>query len=158
MHPRITHGSNGEANVGSKIEGSGASGIATAIIWARLRRRRWLIATSTIILFALFSAMLALLPVKYTAETEVVIEQRPQGVELGAVLSRIPSDSQAVLTEAEAFRSRALVRRTIAQLNLLTKPEFNPRIVPQDSSLRSQWRQAKAAAIEYIGYLLPEKH
>ena len=156
MHPRITHGSNGEANVGSKIEGSGASGIATAIIWARLRRRRWLIAASTIILFALFSAMLALLPVKYTAETEVVIEQRPQGVELGAVLSRIPSDSQAVLTEAEAFRSRALVRRTIAQLNLLTKPEFNPRIVPQDSSLRSQWRQAKAAAIEYIGYLLPE--
>ena len=36
MHARITYGSNGEANGDSKIEVSGASGIATAIIWARL--------------------------------------------------------------------------------------------------------------------------
>ena len=154
MDARITYRSNGESNGAYGIEAGSPSGISTTLILARLWRRKWLIAVSSTILLALFSAMLALLPVKYTAETEVVVEQRPQSVDLAAVLSRIPTDSQAVLTEAEAFRSRGLVQRTIAQLNLLTRPEFNPRILPEDDSLRSRWRRAKAAAMDAIGSLL----
>jgi polysaccharide biosynthesis transport protein len=132
-------------------------GISTALVWARIRRRKWLIVLSSITLFGLFSAILVLLPAWYTSETEIVVEQRPQGVDLSAVLSRIPTDSQAVLTEAEALRSRNLIQRTITQLNLLTNPEFNPRIIPQDGSLRSRLREAKATAIAFIESLLPKR-
>ena len=136
---------------------SGSPGISTALIWARIRRRKWLIAVSSTLLFGLFSTILVLLPTWYTSEITIVVEQRPQGVDLAAVLSRIPTDSQAVLTEAEALRSRTLAQRTIKQLGLLTNPEFNPRIIPHDGSLRSRWREAKAAAILFIEDLLPKR-
>ena len=145
--PRMEYGSYGEPDVGPPI--------SMALIWARIWRRKWLIAVSSTILFGLSSAILALLPVSYTTETVIVVEQRPQGVDLGAVLSRIPTDSQAVLTEAEALRSRALIQRTINQLDLLTNPEFNPRIIRQDGSLRSRWRETKASVFAFIDTLLP---
>jgi capsular exopolysaccharide synthesis family protein len=111
----------------------------------------------SIVLFGLFSAVLVLLPVRYTAESEIVVEQRPQSVDLAAVLSRLPTDSQAVLTQAEALRSRALAQQTINQLNLLTRPEFNPRIIPRDGSLRSRWREAKLAVAAFVEMLLPKR-
>jgi succinoglycan biosynthesis transport protein ExoP len=141
----------------SYAESGGGLGISMAVIWARIWRRKWLIAVSSIILFGLFSAILALLPEWYTAETEIVVEQRHQGADVAAVLSRIPIDSQAVLTEAEALRSRALIQRTISQLGLLTNPEFNPSIIPQDGSLRSRWLEAKQAAKAFIESLLAKR-
>ena len=136
---------------------SGNPGISTALVWARIWRRKWLIAVSSTLLFGLFSTILVLLPAWYTSEITIVVEQRPQGVDLAAVLSRIPTDSQAVLTEAEALRSRTLAQRTIKQLGLLTNPEFNPRIIPHDGSLRSRWREAKVAAIVFIEDRLPKR-
>jgi polysaccharide biosynthesis transport protein len=153
----ITLGKTASNDYRSYVEAGGGPGISTALIWARIWRRKWLIAVSSIILFGLFSAILVLQPVWYTSETEIVVEQRPQGVDLAAVLSRIPTDSQAVLTEAEALRSRALIQRTINQLGLLSNPEFNPRIIPHDGSLRSRWREAKADAIAFIESLLPKR-
>jgi polysaccharide biosynthesis transport protein len=139
------------------VEATVANGVSTAQIWARIRRRKWLIAVLSLALFGVFTAALFVLPVWYTASTEIVVEQRPQGVDLVAVLSRMPTDSQAVLTEAEALRSRTLVQKTISQLNLLSNPEFNTRIVPQDGSLRSRWREAKAAAVEFIDSVLSRR-
>lgn len=141
----------------SYVEAGGGSRVSTAQLWDRIRRRKWFISVLSTLLFGCFSAILFLLPVWYTTSSELVVEQRPQGVDLAAVLSRIPTDSQAVLTEAEALQSRALVQRTISQLNLLTNPEFNPRIIPDDGSLRSRWRQAKAASIEFIEPLLSSR-
>lgn len=142
---------------GSYVEVGGSAGISTALIWAKIWRRKWFIAGLSIALFGFFSTILVLLPVQYTTETEIVVEQRPQGVDLAAVLSRIPTDSQAVLTQAEALRSRALAQRTISQLNLLTNAEFNPDIIPDDGSLRSRWRQVKAATVSFVESLLPER-
>lgn len=133
------------------------NGVSTALIRASLWRRKWFIAFLSLGLFGFFATILLLLPVWYTASTEVVIEQRPQGGDLAAVLSRLPADSQAVQTEAEALRSRALVQKTISELRLLSNPEFNPLIIPDDGSLRSQWRSAKAAVASYIGSLLPRR-
>jgi len=126
-----------------------------AQLWDRIGRRKWFISVLSTLLFGCFSAILFLLPLSYTTSSEIVVEQRPQGVDLAAVLSRIPTDSQAVLTEAEALQSLALVQRTISQLNLLTTPEFNPRLTLDDGSLRSRWRQAKVATIGFIESLLP---
>ncbi|MBS0220179.1 MAG: AAA family ATPase [Proteobacteria bacterium] len=137
--------------------GSSGLGVSTAAFWVSIWRRKWFIAVSSLVLFGLFSAILVILPAWYTAETEIVVEQRPQGVDLSAVLSRLPTDSQTVVTQAEALRSRALVQRTINQLNLLMNPEFNPRIIPRDGSLRSRWREGKAAAIAFVESLLPKR-
>ena len=139
----------------SYVEAGGGPGVSTAQLWDRIRRRKWFISVLSTLLFGCFSAILFLLPLSYTTSSEIVVEQRPQGVDLAAVLSRIPTDSQAVLTEAEALQSRALVQRTISQLNLLTNPEFNPRLTLDDGSLRSRWRQAKVATIGFIEFLLP---
>ncbi|WIM12905.1 polysaccharide biosynthesis tyrosine autokinase [Enhydrobacter sp.] len=138
-------------------EADGRLGVSTARIWASIWRRKWLIAVSSVILFGLFSTVLVLLPVWYTAESEIVVEQRREGADIAAVLSRLPTDSQAVLTQAEALRSRTLVQRTINRLNLLTNPEFNPRIIPNDGSLRSRWRQTKAAVMAFVELLLPTR-
>jgi succinoglycan biosynthesis transport protein ExoP len=139
----------------SYVEAGGGSGVSMAQLWDRIGRRKWFISVLSTLLFGCFSAILFLLPLSYTTSSEIVVEQRPQGVDLAAVLSRIPTDSQAVLTEAEALQSRALVHRTISQLNLLTTPEFNPRLTLDDGSLRSRWRQAKVATIGFIESLLP---
>lgn len=139
------------------VEVGPGNGVSTALIWARLWRRKWFIAFLSFGLFGFFTATLFLLPVWYTASTEVVVEQRPQGVDLAAVLSRLPADSQAVQTEAEALRSRTLVQKTISELSLLSNPEFNPVIIPDDGSLRSRWRGAKAAAFSFIESLLPRR-
>lgn len=138
------------------VDGGGGFGVSTALVWAKIRRRKWLIAVLSIVLFGLMSCIVALLPVSYTSSTEIVVEQRNQGVDLAAVLSRLPTDSPAILTEAESLRSRALVQRTIYQLGLLSNPEFNTRIIPQDGSLRSRWREAKVATIAFIESLLPK--
>lgn len=129
--------------------------VPTAPIWARIWARKGFIALLTVVLFGLSLALLVVLPRWYTASSEIVVEQRPQGVDLAAVLSRMPTDSQAVLTEAEALSSRTLVQRTIEQLDLLSNPEFNPRIIPNDGSLRSLWRQARLATMTFIETLLP---
>jgi polysaccharide biosynthesis transport protein len=139
----------------SYAEAGGGSGVSMAQLWDRIGRRKWFISVLSTLLFGCFSAILFLLPLSYTTSSEIVVEQRPQGVDLAAVLSRIPTDSQAVLTEAEALQSRALVQRTISRLNLLTNPEFNPRLTLDDGSLRSRWRQAKLATIGFIESLLP---
>ncbi|MFZ5783491.1 MAG: GumC family protein [Pseudomonadota bacterium] len=139
------------------VEITAGAGVPMAQVWARILRRKWFIALASLGLFLFFAFVLFLLPVRYTASTEIVVEQRPQGVDIAAVLSRIPTDSQAVLTEAEALRSRALAHKTIARLDLLSNPEFNPLIIPQDGSLRSLWRRSKAAALAYVESVLPKR-
>ena len=139
------------------VEAGVAPRVSTALAWAKIWRRKWLIATLTVLFFGILAAIILLLPVSYTASSEIVVEQRPQGVDIAAVLSRMPTDSQAILTEAEALRSRELVRRTISQLNLLANPEFNPLIIPEDGSLRSSWRTAKASAVAFVQSLFPKR-
>lgn len=139
------------------IEVGFAPRVSTALAWAKILRRKWLIVVLSPLFFAVFAAIIILLPVSYTATSEIVVEQRPQGVDIAAVLSRMPTDSQAILTEAESLRSRELVRRTLYQLNLLNNPEFNPLIIPQDGSLRATWRTAKAEVTAFVQSLLPKR-
>lgn len=140
-----------------QVEAGGGLGVSTALVWAKISRRKWLIMVLSVVLFGPMSAIVALWPASYTSSSEIVVEQRSQGVDLAAVLSRLPTDSPAILTEAEALRSRALVHRTIHQLGLLSNPEFNTRIIPQDGSLRSRWREAKVATFAFIESLLPKR-
>lgn len=138
------------------VEAVVSSGVFTGQIWTRIRQRKWLILFLSAALFAVFTALLFVLPVSYTASTEIVVEQRPQSVDLAALLSRMPTDNQAVLTEAEALRSRTLVHETIKHLGLLSNPEFNPKILRRDGSLRSRYLEAKMAVFDFIQSLLPE--
>jgi capsular exopolysaccharide synthesis family protein len=125
--------------------------IDTRLVVRRLLRRKWLVLSGTVALFAAFAALTLSIPSWYTAEARIVVDQRPQGADLAAVLSRLPTDSQAVLTEAEALRSRTLVEKTIAQLGLLSDPEFNPTILPTDNSLRSRARRLQAQLSSLVG-------
>jgi succinoglycan biosynthesis transport protein ExoP len=136
--------------------GQNAAGFAmvdTAAVFQKLARRKWFICITTIALFVIAAAVILFLPRWYTAETEIMIDVRPQGVDIAAVLSRLPIDSQAVLTEAEALRSRAIAQKTIVQLGLLQNPEFNANIIPNDMSPRSVLRRAKAVVAAWSQYL-----
>lgn len=137
------------------VESSSGPAVSTALVWSKIWRRKWLIGVVSALLFGVLAAILFVLPVWYTASSEIVVEQRPQGVDIAAVLSRIPTDSQAILTEAEALRSRTLVQQTIRQLNLLDNPEFNPKIIPDDGSLRSHWRRTQSAVMAFIESVIP---
>ena len=94
-------------------------------IWQKLKRRNWTIVGVSAALLLISIPTLFILPPWYKAQTEITIDERSHGVDIAAVLSHLPTDSEAVLTEVEALRSRSLARDTILRLGLLDNPEFN---------------------------------
>jgi polysaccharide biosynthesis transport protein len=96
-----------------------------------LRRRIWLIASLCVLLTALVGLVVVQLAPSFTAETLVMLERGEQKVvDIEAVLSGSPTDSETVQSEVEVLRSRNLVRRVVEKLALSENPEFNPSLRP----------------------------
>lgn len=68
----------------------------------------------------------------YTATTTVVQENEPEPVvSFSAGLgSGLGGDQNAINTEIEVLRSRALVEKLVIEMDLVTDPEFNPALRP----------------------------
>ena len=132
----------------------GVDGVDSRLVFTKLLSRKWMIAACTTVLFGLFSVIVLSIPAWYTSEAEIVIDIRPQGGDLASVLSRLPADSQAVITEAEALRSRPLAEKTIAQLNLLANPEFNPAVSSDDRSIGQQLLRLKSRVAAFLKGLI----
>jgi polysaccharide biosynthesis transport protein len=102
-------------------------GIDVKDLLAVLRRRRWVIMTTVLVITTL--AVLAGLQItpKYTAKTMVMIDARHAKVmDVEAVMSGISTDASSVETQMKVIKSRALAEQVTDKLRLQEDPEFNP--------------------------------
>jgi succinoglycan biosynthesis transport protein ExoP len=102
-------------------------GIDVKDLLAVLRRRRWVIVTTVLVITTL--AVLAGLQItpKYTAKTMVMIDARQAKVmDVQAVLSGLTTDASSVETQMKVLTSRDLVEQAMDKLRLFDDPEFNP--------------------------------
>ena len=67
----------------------------------------------------------------YPAKAVVALEdQEQQVVDIQSVLSGVSADDSALNTEVEVLRSRLLIEKLVAELNLVADPEFNEALRP----------------------------
>lgn len=102
-----------------------------AELFALLWRRRGLI--SGLVVLSLAAAAVVLLSIKptYTATTDILIDTKEARVtDLEEVLTETTPDKEALLSEIEVIRSRALVERIVDDFQLARDPEFNSNLQP----------------------------
>ena len=103
--------------------------------WGRqidlFRRRLPLFAWVTATLFLLAASVILLIPQRFAATAEIMIDpRRERVVELQQVLPDLPADTLVVDTEVEVLKSRALAQRVVGRLKLDRDPEFNAALRP----------------------------
>jgi len=115
-------------------------GSVMRIFW---RRRGLFIGIVALLTMAAIAILTAITPL-YTAQTDLIIENREQKIsELKAVLGDVLPDKEGLLSEIEVIRSRAIAEAVIDQLGLDRDPEFNVALRPPGitSTLVDQLRQ-----------------
>ncbi len=115
---------------------------------------KWLIATVVALTIGLgLVYVLKLADPVFRATAVVMLEPRDEKVvELGSVISGLGRDEKIINSEVEVIRSRSLVGRLVARLNLTADPEFNPALA-RDATLDPRARLRGLA--EARGWLEP---
>jgi polysaccharide biosynthesis transport protein len=94
-------------------------------------RRHFTVVLACIALITVMSATIVfqLVP-RYTAEASIILEPRktPQVLDMQAVLSGLPADTEVVQGEAQVLKSNSLAEEVVKRTNLITVPEFNSRL------------------------------
>lgn len=123
-------------------------GALISVLW----RGKWIIGFITVlaVLAGGYYAYVAATPL-YTAKSVVMLETREERVtDLESVIGGLSGDSSVINSEAEVLRSRSLLKKVVAQLNLERDPEFNADLRPPE------WQdQVKARIRGAIASLLP---
>lgn len=95
-----------------------------------LRRRKWIIITTVFLITSVIALISLSLPPRYTAVASVVIEEgRTRVVDAQATGEAVideTTDSRALAAELSLLRSSTYAQAVVEQLDLLTKPDFNP--------------------------------
>ncbi len=102
-----------------------------AELFALLWRRRGLI--SGLIVLSTATAAVILLSIRptYTATVDILIDTKEARVtDLEEVLTETTPDREALLSEIEVIRSRALIERIVDDFQLVRDPEFNSNLQP----------------------------
>lgn len=111
--------------------------IDAAWVLQTLRRRKWAVAAPTVAATGLAFFLLLLVPSRYSATTEVMLDTaQQQVVNIQAVLTDALPDQEAVDSQVEVFRSRGVAEKVITALDLESDPEFNEALAP-DSGLKA---------------------
>lgn len=94
------------------------------------RRKNLFIGIVALLTMAALAGLSAVTP-EYTAQTDVIIENREQQIaDLKAVLGDVLPDKEGLLSEIEVIRSRAIAEKVIDELKLDRDPEFNQALRP----------------------------
>lgn len=118
-----------------------------------LWRRRKVIAGTMILLTAIAAVVTFQLTPVYRAATQVMVEPRESNVvDMEAVLSGLPADTETINSEIEVIESRHLADKVIERLDLDRDPEFNPAL--QDPSPLAQASETVADWFGAQGVLL----
>ena len=116
-----------------------------------LRRRASLMIAVFVLTFAAVAIHAFQLKPSYTATSRVIVNTRDQNVvDIGAVLSGMPSSSSMLDTEAEILRSRTLIEKVVKRLDLVKSPEFNWALMPP-----SDWDVRMGQVKTFVKGLLP---
>ncbi|HLN25192.1 MAG TPA: polysaccharide biosynthesis tyrosine autokinase [Patescibacteria group bacterium] len=92
------------------------------ILWRSLRRH-WLATTvTTVCLSATLIAVLSLIPPKYAAGATLMIETRPNVVNIPGVVPELSRDVEGLASEVEILRSRDIAAAVALRLNLTDIP------------------------------------
>jgi len=106
-------------------------------LWSALLRRLWVIVACVVLAVGATAAYTFSETPLYTATTNVLIDTRENRVvDIEAVMSGLPGDTNAIDTEVRVIRSPALAERVVDKLNLIQDPEFNGTLRPPQFSLR----------------------
>lgn len=90
-----------------------------------MRRRKWWVGATSLVLMALVAAVLFSITPQYKAEAVVMIESRQDKiVNIESVVSALKPDAEAVESEIQILRSRDLAKRAIDHLALQDAPEY----------------------------------
>ncbi len=115
-------------------------------LYGALKRRLWVIVGVIVAGVSLAAAYAFSTTPYYTATASLLLDPRErQVVDVEAVLSGLPPDSNAVDTEVEVIKSPDLIERVIAKLNLMRDPEINVALQPPGLS-----------PVAFLKSLLPE--
>jgi capsular exopolysaccharide synthesis family protein len=102
------------------------SGIDIKDLLAILRRRRWVILSTMLVLTTLAVLVGLQITPKYTAKALVMIDPRQSKVvDVEAVLQGLGTDASTVETQIKVIKSRDLAERTMDKLRLFDDAEFN---------------------------------
>lgn len=97
-------------------------------IFSTLWRGKWLLALCLIVgtLSAAIYGYVIATPL-YSATSVVILEtQEDRVTDLESVIGGFSGDSAAINSEVEVLRSRSLMKKVVARLDLVSDPEFNP--------------------------------
>ncbi len=92
-----------------------------------LWRGKWIILLCSVLALVIggYYAYAIAIP-KFSATARLAVQSRGQKVvDLESVLSGVSTDQAAINTELEVIRSRGLLERLVADMNLIADPEFN---------------------------------
>lgn len=114
-----------------------------------LRRRKHIVIASIVIITAIAAAIVLQITPRYTAESALVLDTRKtEVVDLQAVLSGLPTDTAVVNSEVEVLQSPSIAQQVAAKLNLVSIPEFNPRLRPP--SALAPLSDAASAVLSFV--------
>jgi len=90
-----------------------------------VRRRFWLMLLAFVLTVAAVTALTVRMTPVYTTSTRVIVDSRDNSVVEG-FREGISTTTAAIDTEVQVIRSRTLLSKVVARLQLQTLPEFNP--------------------------------
>jgi polysaccharide biosynthesis transport protein len=94
---------------------------------ALFRRRLKLFLITLLAIFVAVVGYAMQLTPRYTASADVLIDtRRTAALNIEAVMSGLPSDTNSVDTQVQILTSRSLAERVVRKLRLQEDPEFNP--------------------------------
>ncbi len=113
-----------------------AGGVDIKDLIAILRRRKWVIISTALILTTLAVLIGLQITKKYTATTMVMIDpQQADIVDLKSVMQGLTTDSATVETQLNVLQSQDLAAQVMSSLSLFNDPEFNQTLQQSDSQL-----------------------
>ena len=124
----------------SQGEQEGGAELNLRDLWRALRRRKWiLLATVLVITSAALIYVNRATPL-YTAETLINIKNRDaQVVQIEGVVDEMIADAPTIESEIELLNSRDFLRRVVTQFNLTADPEFNTALREDDGPSLFAW-------------------
>lgn len=101
----------------------------TALLGTLWRGKIWIAAASIIAVVLGISYAVFVADPTYTSSTTLAIKENgPSLIDIESVVSGVSSESESLNTELEVIRSRDLLERLSAKLDLISDPEFNAAI------------------------------
>lgn len=98
-----------------------------------LRRRRWVIFSTVLIITTLAVLMGLQVTQRYTAQSMVMIDPRQsQVVDVESVMQGLGTDTATVESQIRLIKSRGQIEAVMGTLNLFDDPEFNPAVLEPD--------------------------